>query len=166
MINLLLAAFEADFYLLFSAQIPTLIYYVALMDGFAAVGFVIAVVMIGVYLLCYLLSKKRRAFILAALIFFIVDAIIFLFLFAGAMMDFGFEIFDLIEVAFYVWIMYYLVTGTKAWAYLRNVSAADLEAARQDIAKDEEKAAKEEEKAAVEEIASSEQRDKQDGDEQ
>ena len=150
-VNLILAAFQSEFYILFSATIPTIIYGYSLLEGFAAIGLAIALVMVGVYLLCYLMSKKRRIFMLIALIFFAVDTLLFAYILYAAVTFEGFEIGYMIEVAFCGWIMFYLITGTIAWAKLRKVSDEEIEAVRLAVASEENKS---EEKAAMDEISS------------
>jgi len=150
-INLLLMAFGSDFYLLFSATIPSLVYGVAYEIGLGAVGLILALVMVAIYLVCYLLSKKYRVFILVAMILFAVDTGFFLVLFFNLLAYF--EFMYIVELAFHAWILFYLITGTAAWAKLRKVTASEMEAAKEAVANEEAKAALDETKSAIDDIA-------------
>ena len=133
-VNLFMIALNSGFHFPFSATIPTVTYDVISELGYGAVGLIAALAMVSVYLACYLLSKKRRVFILIALIFFAVDTLLFLFISFGYWDDIGSL---LIEAVFTAWILFYLITGTAAWARLRKVSAEDIEAAKEALANDE-----------------------------
>ena len=152
-INLILMALGSDFYFLFSATIPSFVYTLASELGAGLVGLVIALAILALYLVCYLLSKDRRVFILVALVFFSFDTIFFAFAFYYHLASGEFEVFNLIEVAFYAWILFYLITGTRAWAKLRKVSAEDFQAALQAINGDKAITEKDEERAALEDAA-------------
>lgn len=51
-----------------------------------------------------------------------------------------FDAFFLIEIAFQVWILFYLFIGTRAWAQLRKATPEELNAALEGISTDEEQA--------------------------
>lgn len=134
-VNLFLSAFRADYYLLFSATAPQFIYEVGRSlsqeyqnGAYMTIGLVVAFVVILLYLICWALAKRSRAFILVALILFGVDSILFVYLFLAA----GFEASYLLDVAFHVWILYYLISGVIVWARLRGVSADEINAALQE----------------------------------
>jgi len=149
-INLILMAAGSNFYLLFSATVPGLVY---IATWYSAVGLIAALAITAVYLVCYLLSKKYRVFILVAMILFAVDTAIFLFLLFEIMAAATFEFMFLVELAFHAWILFYLITGTVAWAKLRKVTAGELEAARESIENEEAKAALDETKSALDDVA-------------
>jgi len=95
-------------------------------------GIVLAFSCVFIYCLCWMMAKRQRVWILIALIFFSIDAVVFTyFLFIGLAAGI-FELFVLIEVAFYGWIMYYLITGTIAWSKLRHVTPQQFAQAAQD----------------------------------
>ena len=80
------------------------------------------------------------------MILFVIDALImlgFIFLF-DVFADFIFNIL------FHTWILFYLITGTVAWARLTGVKQADIAAAQEEA---EQEARKTEEDAAMEVIA-------------
>jgi hypothetical protein len=128
LINLILTAFNADVSFLFSATLPQIVYEMGeLFDTeigssiFTIIGFVIAFIMIVAYFVLYAFSKRVRAFILVALIFFCIDSVILLFL----IFDMEFSASFLLDIAFHGWVLYYLILGTKAWFNLRGASADD-----------------------------------------
>ena len=147
-INIVLNIIESDIFFLFSATIPTLLLEIGRELGSEAVGIFLATVIIFVYLLCWIMAKRWRAFILVALIFFAVDALFFFFIFFEIIHNIEFTY--LIWLAFQVWILFYLITGTVAWAKLRRVTKYDIDAA-QNAAKAE--ALKKEAGSALEELS-------------
>lgn len=127
LINIVICCLGSDRYFLFSASIP---YYLVLLgslltgrmpdeyytdwpesEPFLGIGFLvvmaaIAVVMLLVYLACFLLSKKNKVgWLLTAAVFFGIDTLGMLYLY-GISAD---AIFDLV---FHVWVLYYLINGT------------------------------------------------------
>ena len=128
-INLLLIAFEMNLSFLFSAFVPQVLQ-VIIHDINAIAGLIVGLIAMSVYGLCYALSKWWRGFILVALIFFLIDAVLmlgFMFL-TGSFGDFFFN------VIFHAWILYSLFAGTAAWAKLRHVTPDQLMAIQQDMA--------------------------------
>jgi len=132
-LNLFLSISGADFHMLFSATLPTVIYNShRIFPGFTTLdmgdtGIVIAFAILFFYCLCWLLSKRHRVFIVIAFAFFAIDTLIFLyivFIWFG-MPDAGW----LIDMVFQAWVMFYLVAGTIAWWKLREVSNEDLASA-------------------------------------
>jgi hypothetical protein len=125
-INLILTAFDAGVNFLFSATLPQFIFGVcktmnAETEGniFMIIGFIIAFILIIPYFVFWGLAKRMRVFILVALIFFSIDSLVLLFLiFLNQDLKFSF----LLEAAFHVWILYYLVNGVKAWIKIRGVN--------------------------------------------
>jgi len=131
-LNIFLHLSGSDFYMLFSATLPTLVTIFAdIFGGFATdagtVGIIIAFAIIFFYCLCWLLSKRHKVFILIAMIFFAIDTLIYLYVMFIWLGYFGFTAF--IELAFHAWIMYYLIIGTVAWWNLKEVSNEDVASA-------------------------------------
>jgi len=139
LINLFLSISDSSFSFFFSAFIPSLIIEFALSLGSNTIWMGSIIVAFGIvfaYYLCWMLSKRQRAWILVALILFSIDALIFLFIviFAGFLGEINMSL--LIQVAFYGWIMYYLITGTVAWAKLKNLSSRQIMAAHRKAVKE------------------------------
>ena len=121
--NVLLAALDSTFYLLFAATIPMAI----VESGLAASGAMavlialgIALAVIGLYGLCYWLSKKWNGFMLVALVLFLLDTLYLLLIFTMTF-DLGFFLDLIIHAA----LLYYLVIGTKAWIDLMRLPLVD-----------------------------------------
>jgi len=132
-VNLFLSIYGSDFYMLFSATLPTILYNAhRIFPGFVAAdmgdfGIVVAFAVIFFYCICWLLSKRHRVFIVFALIFFTIDTLIFMYI---VFIWFGLsDARVFIELAFHAWVMFYLITGAIAWWKLREVSDEDLSSA-------------------------------------
>jgi hypothetical protein len=125
-VNLMLIALNADISFLFSATLPQLLLAIGKSmssEGedviYMAVGLVLACLILLPYLIFWLLSKRMKVFLLAALIYFGIDSLVLLFL----IVDMEFTISLLFEIAFHGWILYYLIVGVRAWFNLRRVKA-------------------------------------------
>jgi len=136
-LNLLLAAFNVGINFPFSATAPQIIFEFGrsfaeefqnnlFLGGFLVIAFIV----IGLYFMCWIFSKRWRAFMLVALIFFSIDSLVL----AALLSTVEFEISYLLDVAFHGWVMLYLSSGAVAWAKLRGVSADEWNAALQETA--------------------------------
>jgi len=142
LINVVLELFESNLYFLFSATLPLLA--VALggdlawefyNNAFLIAGTALAFFGVALYFICWLLSKRIRAFMLVALILFAIDTIALAWLAIVFIPEF--DVFFLIELAFQVWILVSLILGTAAWAKLRRATSDEMDATVQAIAFDE-----------------------------
>jgi len=131
-VNIFLLAFDAGWHLFFSAFVPQAIMYFFIYAGVIGVGLVVALLAAGTYFVCWLLSKRWRVFMLVALILFSIDSLIFFILALGMFAGGGFTFGDIIQAVIQIWILYYLIIGTIAWARLRKVSADDVAVAQQE----------------------------------
>ena len=140
-VNLLLIYFNSDFYLLFSATIPTigLAVGIELGNAFLWIGAIFAIVLVGFYLGCWAFSKKIRILILLAFIFFTIDTALLIVL----MLIVEFDVMMLIDLAFHIWILYYLYHGAMAWSKIRDISEEEFALALANITITEEKIIKE-----------------------
>ena len=120
-INIFLASIGSDWHFLFSANVPMLFVYF-FYEVLLGVGIVLALVSISVYVICWHFSKKNGGWIVAALIFFIIDGLVLLLL---LMLFQAFEATVIVDLIFYIWILYYLVTGTRAWFKLKALPPVD-----------------------------------------
>lgn len=134
--NLILSFSGSDFFLLFSATLPAIIYHATWLFNTEAMGFAAAFAIVAIYCLFWYLSKKRRVFIVAALVFFAIDTIVLFVLLAVGFGSIDLDPFFIIEILFPIWILYYLITGSIAWLKLKNVSTSDISKIRQDAAKE------------------------------
>ena len=89
-------------------------------------GFTIAALLLGLYLLCWALSKKQSAWMTAALVLFAMDTAVFLALFASICLAGKFAFGMLLEVAFQAWVLYYLIIGVLAAKELKDMPEAEL----------------------------------------
>lgn len=114
-INIIMLMTDSSYSFPFSATAPIVSasvgYTYAFMTGLNTaiyIGIAIAAVIVILYLLCFIFSKKSRAWMIVALVFFSIDtAIIILWSIAG------FVVSDIIDIAFHAWVMYYLIIGVK-----------------------------------------------------
>ena len=120
-INLFTLTF-GNSYFLFSATLPAL--FPAVMSELAAdteylasmgilpeeasvlviVGLVIGLILTVPYLLCWIFSKKRVGWMVAALVFFSVDSLLLLL---------SFDVSMIADILIHAWVMFYLITGVK-----------------------------------------------------
>lgn len=126
-VNLVLLLVDSDRYFLFSASVP---YYFtafgigmdsAFSDGigtFTITALVISLLILGVYLLCWILSKKHTGWLTAALVLFCVDTVGLLFL------SYIFETSNLLDFLLHAWAIYELAHGIYCAGKLKKLSAA------------------------------------------
>jgi hypothetical protein len=124
-INLILTYFDAGVNFLFSATLPQFVLEIGKAmntemesNVLIIVGLIIAFIIIIPYFIFWILAKRVRVLILVALIFFSIDSLLLLYLIFN--MEFNFSV--LLEIAFHVWILYYLINGVKAWYKLRSIN--------------------------------------------
>lgn len=117
-VNVVLLLLKADISFLFSAIFPALAVQVGLLGGEAIGGacFAAAFLVVGFYGVFYVFSKKYKPFMLAALVFFAVDTLLLLW-----MLTLSFEAAWVINIAFHVWVLWYLARGVQAWLKLRSL---------------------------------------------
>lgn len=125
-VNMVMAVLDANTYFLFSLSVP---YYLSalgiLMDGgavgtFAVTGLVIGAAILVVYLLCWLLSKKKQGWLTAALVLMVLDT--------AALALFTFTLFDnpavnLVDFLLHGWMIWDLVKGVSAAGKLKKLPA-------------------------------------------
>lgn len=121
-VNIVLLAAEADTMLLFSATVP---YYLSAISmglyaefsQVAFIGFGIVVAILVIYLLCWIFSKKHYGWMIAALVFFILDSIAMIGLYVLAE-DFS----GILDLVVHIWVLYYLIIGVRYGHKLKNIS--------------------------------------------
>ena len=130
-VNLVMTILDTNTYFLFSASVP---YYLVFMgmgieNGFVDgawdikgsltyTGLVIAVVIVAVYLLCWLLSKKRAGWLTVALVMFIIDTV--------ALVVIAFALYDspvtkLVDLLLHVWAVVELVQAVRGGRKLKEL---------------------------------------------
>ena len=142
-INILLLVTQSGTYFLFSASVPYLLtdlgmlfcgmyppeVYQGELAGFepfpAPVFYVllaISIVLILIYLVAFLLSKKRAGWLIFALVFFALDTVA-MFLYFGISLDI------IIDIAFHIWVIVIFVQGIQAHGKLKELQNAPAPAA-------------------------------------
>ena len=134
-VNLVLLAVKADIHMLFSASVPQLVLEFGRFfaqeyqnNAIAIGGFALAVIVIVLYLACWLLSKNTRVFVLFALILFSLDTLVFL----AFVFFWGFDTSYILDIAFHGWILIFLIRGTMAWSKLRHAAPDEMAGGLQD----------------------------------
>ena len=127
-VNIVLMFFGSESMMLFSATIPYFAVGAGYWEGDQKVmifGIVIAVISIALYLLCWLLSKKRYQWLIVATVLFTLDTTAMIYLYASSG-EIGSGIFDIVIHAL---VLYYLVvgiiTGKKLKALKENNSLGE-----------------------------------------
>lgn len=123
-VNLLMVLLDADRYFLFSASVPYYLVFIGkgIENGFVNgaweisgtltyTGLAIALVIVAVYLVCWLLSKKRAGWLTAALVLFTVDTV--------ALVGIAFFLYDnpamkLLDLLLHIWAIVELVQAVHA----------------------------------------------------
>jgi len=128
-INLVLRVVGSDVFFLFSATLPMFIYDRAIT---ANTGIILGAAVIFVYLLCWIMAKQWRWFIVIALIFFLVDIGFYadFLIWNRHFLPYVFDVSFAIEIAFRLWILISLISGTIAWARLRKLSNQEFAVAQ------------------------------------
>ena len=122
-VNLVMAILDTNTYFLFSASVPYYLVFLgmAIENGFVDgawnvkgsltyTGLVIAVVIVAVYLLCWLMSKKRSGWLTAALVLFIIDTV--------ALVGIAFALYEspttkLVDFLLHIWAIVELVQAVR-----------------------------------------------------
>lgn len=110
-VNILLSLLGSDTMLLFSATVP---YFAATVGILSEIGILvgigvgIAAVILGIYLLCWIFSKKHYGWMIAALVLFALDTLAMI----GIYMLYG-DVSGVLDVLIHAWVLYYLVIGVR-----------------------------------------------------
>lgn len=119
-VNLAMLLLEIDMYFVFSATVPQ--YLTAFCMGidigqgylgfgpFTAIALVVSAVVLVLYLLCWLLSKKRPGWLIAALVFFIIDTVVLLVV--SLLLEILTE--NILDLVFHGLIVFQLIQGISA----------------------------------------------------
>jgi len=134
--NMLLLLLESDITFLFSASFPNYaVVYGVVMTALsgemihAIVSISLAAAVVGLFALCYFLSKKRRFFIIVALALFSLDTIFLIWVFTLDLVE---NINFLPDAIFHIAVMFSLISGTITWAKLRKMPLYDEATAIED----------------------------------
>jgi hypothetical protein len=119
LLNIVLLFTGSDVMLLFSATIP----YYAVIFGilsenavFLMFTVVVAAIALIFYLLCWIFSKKRYGWMVAALVLFLMDTLAMVGMFLLAEEPSGF-----LDLVFHAWVLYYLFIGVTNGRKLKEM---------------------------------------------
>lgn len=128
-INLLMPLLGIDRQYFFSASFPTTVYwwgdYAAADLGIPALRYgalLIALGCVGLYLLCWLMAKKRYGFMTAALVLFGLDCLSL----AGEFVIFEMQYSMIFNVLFHLWVLWGLIQGVRASMELKKLEQAQM----------------------------------------
>lgn len=125
LINIVLLLVGSDSMLLFSASIP----YFTVLIGIASEAseilmfcILMAAVILIIYLLCWIFSKKHYGWMVVALILFIIDSIFMCVLYLWAE-DFS----GVLDFVIHIWVLHYVAVGVKYGAKLKKMPEEEIE---------------------------------------
>ena len=145
LVNIILLAIDANFYFPFSISVPYYMitgarlicgmypeeFYAELAEATGepvmteflpsavfTVVLVVCVIIIAVFSLCWLLSKKKIGWMIAALVLFVLDT--FYLLSMGLMVEM------LIDIIFHAWVLYSLISGIVAFFKMKALPEEDI----------------------------------------
>ena len=137
-VNVVMLLVGSETMLLFSISVP----YYAVVFGYVmenttmlTTGCVIAAIMLVVYLLCWIFSKKRTGWMIAALVLFIIDTVVMGLMYLGL----G-EASGIMDVLIHAWVLYYLIVGVISASKLKKMPREETVAAAEVTGEDPEDA--------------------------
>ena len=78
---------------------------------------IVAAVILGLYMLFFFMSKKNVGWLVPTLVFVSLDCLAYV----GLIFLYGFEISDILDLAFHAWLLYYMIAGVAAYVKLRKL---------------------------------------------
>ncbi len=113
-VNVVLFFLGSGTMMLFSATVPyiaviygSLFWWASEIEIYFILGIAVAVVLIVAYLICFIFSKKRVGFMVAALVLFAIDTVVMALTYIGS----GSFADGIIDIIFHIWVLAYLVSG-------------------------------------------------------
>ena len=122
-INMVMVFLESDTMMLFSATVPFYLTLFGYIWEHVYLFYAIAVVIVLLYGACWFFSKKSYGWLLVALVMFLIDTCLMLWLYLAVIHD-GAVILD---VLIHVWILYYLITGVISGKKLKENPEEEIE---------------------------------------
>ena len=140
LINIVLLASKSTRYFLFSLVVPYrfvlngmlfggympdefyvgedgVAYYIEKNPSLLAMLGIVAAVILGLYMLFFFMSKKNVGWLVPTLVFVSLDCLAYV----GLIFLYGFEISDILDLAFHAWLLYYMIAGVAAYVKLRKL---------------------------------------------
>lgn len=115
-VNIVLFFANSGTMLLFSVSVPYYAVIFAYLFEIAPIGIAFAAIILVIYFLCWLLSKKRNGWLIAALVLFAIDTLGMAGLYLLAEDASG-----LMDGLIHIWVLYYLVAGVSAGVKLKKL---------------------------------------------
>lgn len=119
LINIVLLFAESDSFFLFSAMLPYLaVIFGTVIGGTGALvgGIAVAIVILGVYFVLWLFSKKKPDFMIPLLVLFILDTLCTLGFYLIA-----WDLSAVLNLIFHGWVIYYLAMGIRYGQKLKRL---------------------------------------------
>lgn len=140
LINIVLLASKSTRYFLFSLVVPYrfvlngmlfggympdefyvgedgVAYYIEKNPSLLAMLGIVAAVILGLYMLFFFMSKRSVGWLVPTLVFVSLDCLAYV----GLIFLYGFEISDILDLAFHAWLLYYMIAGVAAYVKLRKL---------------------------------------------
>lgn len=120
LINIVLFLVGSQTMMLFSATVPYLLIMVGVIneiDVILNVCIIITAVIMILYFLCWILSKRNPVWMIVAATLFIIDTIILIYIYIG-MQEFS----GILDFLMHIWVLYYLFIGIKYGYKLKKMS--------------------------------------------
>lgn len=123
-VNIVMLMLGSESMMLFSASIPY--YAVAFpvawgIQELFVVGLIVAIIIIALYFLCWLLSKKHPGWLIVAMVLFVLDTLAL----AGLYLSVG-EVSGILDVLFHIWVLFYLFQGIISASKLKKMPTDSL----------------------------------------
>ena len=130
-VNIVLLLVEADRYFVFSASIPYYLTAICMgmdsavyggIDAYTTGALIVSVIVVGIYLLCWALGKKKTGWLITALVLFSLDTVGLLVITFTLLED---PILNLMDIIFHALAVYELVMAVICAGKLKRQAAAE-----------------------------------------
>lgn len=130
-VNIVLLLIEADRYFVFSASIPYYLTAICMgmdsavyggIDAYTTGALIVSVIVVGIYLLCWALGKKKTGWLITALVLFSLDTVGLLVITFTLLED---PILNLMDIFFHALAVYELVMAVICAGKLKRQATAE-----------------------------------------
>ena len=138
-VNIVLLLVEADRYFVFSASIPYYLTAICMgmdsavyggIDAYTTGALIVSVIVVGIYLLCWALGKKKTGWLITALVLFSLDTVGLLVITFTLLED---PILNLMDIIFHALAVYELARAVACAKKLKQQAAAETYSTTPDI---------------------------------
>ena len=134
--NIVFLLLEAEYGFYFSAFLAE----AAIMLLDFTTGILVSVVIIGLFLLCWALSKKNHTWLTVGLVLYVIDTIVLLGIMGLTFAEGEFEFLLLVELLFHGMVLYFLSNGVRGAKQLKNMPEETAGKIASDISRDTDQA--------------------------